>query len=121
MPKNVEKYEKLNLSLYGPFTQLLIEFAKKSENRKEETVLISVAKEVWNISYFDKKAQEQEINNFLTLWKIENTKLEKYKNMMFKGIKSQRCPVRKLQLIVLANNYGSNPVYFRNLWICLKN
>ena len=86
----INKYERAQKSLYEAFTKFLVGFAKKAKTKEEEKIMISMAKEVWNISYFNKEAQEEEIEEFINSLKIEESKLSIYRNMMIQGIRDKK-------------------------------
>ncbi len=94
----MNKYDRINRPLSKIFTKMLLDFAQKAENREEEKNFILMAKTVWNISYFDKKAQKSEINTFINSLHIEESKSEKYRNMMMKGIKDKKKATEKYEL-----------------------
>ncbi len=94
----MNEYDRINRPLSKIFTKILVDFAQKAENREEEKIFISMARTVWNISYFDKKAQESEINSFINSLHTEKSKSEKYRNMMIKGVSDKKKATEKYEL-----------------------
>ena len=107
----INKYERTQKSLYEAFTKFVVGFAKKAKTKEEEKIMISIAKEVWNISYLNKKAQEEEIEEFVNSLKIEESKLSIYRSMMIQGIRDKKKATK---------NYDLKDVWTRveNLKVC---
>ncbi len=94
----MNKYDRINRPLSIIFTKMVVDFAQKAENREEEKIFILMAREVWNISYFDKKARDSEIISFINSLHTEESKSEKYRNMMIKGVSDKRKATKKYEL-----------------------
>ncbi|GBC59168.1 hypothetical protein DENIS_0104 [Desulfonema ishimotonii] len=95
----MNKYEKINRKLSEMFAEILIDFALKAESKEEEKIMILMAKEIWNISYFDKDAQETEIDEFINSLDItEESITKKYSNMMRKGIRDKKKNTKEYEL-----------------------
>ena len=94
----INKYERIQKSLYEAFTKFVVGFAKKAKTKEEEKIMISMAKEIWNISYLNKKAQEEEIEEFVNSLKIEESKLSIYRNMMIQGIRDKKKATKNYDL-----------------------
>ena len=84
------EYEILEKPLSEEFTKLLISFAKMANNKDEENMFIIMAREIWNISYFDECAQAEEIGIFVSSLNKDEQEQKKFINLMIKGIADKK-------------------------------
>jgi hypothetical protein len=94
----MNKYELINQALSEEFTKLLVGFAKMAEDKAEEKTMILMAREVWNISYFDQNAQQKEIEEFVTSLGVDPLKQDKYRSLMADGIIKKKSATKNIDI-----------------------
>jgi len=94
----VNKYDRINQPLSKEFGKLLTHFMAKAENDEEEKIMIQMAREVWNISYFDNEAQQNEIAKFIHRLEVDDVTSKRYRNLMINGIKNKKNATKGIDL-----------------------
>jgi hypothetical protein len=96
MPMN--KYDLINQPLSEEFTKLLVDLAKMAEDKAEEKIMILMVREIWNISYFDPKAQQQELEEFVTSLGVDREQHDKYRSLMADGIIKKKNATKNIDI-----------------------
>ena len=94
----MNKYERINRPLSEVFSKLLVDFAKMAENGEEEKIMILMAREIWNISYFDPKIQQKEIEEFVISLGVDRLKQDKYRSLMAEGVIKKKNATKNIDI-----------------------
>jgi len=93
-----KKYDRINKPLSIVFTKLLMDFIEKADNAQEEKLMILMAQEIWNISYFDHSAQQHEIENFINSLHVDLITQRRYKILMMQGVQEKNSKTRTIDV-----------------------
>ncbi len=95
---DTNKYDQINRPLSEEFTKLVIDFAKMAEDEEEEKIMILMAREVWNISYFSHHAQYEEIESFVSSLDVDQSKRNTYRSVMAQGIRDKKNATKHIDM-----------------------